>query len=105
LRLGRLLTNLLSNADRYGDSRVRVSVRGCADQAVVEVVDDGPGIPEEMRERVFERFTRLEHSRSRDTGGSGLGLPIARDIARAHGGTLEAADGPGARLILRLPRN
>jgi signal transduction histidine kinase len=105
LRLGRLLTNLLSNADRYGDSRVRVSVRGCADQAVVEVVDDGPGIPVEMRERVFERFTRLEHSRSRDTGGSGLGLPIARDIARAHGGTLEAADGPGARLILRLPRN
>ncbi|MGP3962009.1 sensor histidine kinase [Nonomuraea sp. 3N208] len=104
LRLGRLLTNLLFNADRYGDSRVWISVRGHADQAVVEVVDDGPGIPEEMRERVFERFTRLEHSRSRDTGGSGLGLPIARDIARAHGGTLEVGGGSGGRLILRLPQ-
>ncbi|TMR08302.1 HAMP domain-containing protein [Nonomuraea turkmeniaca] len=105
LRLGRLLTNLLSNADRYGDSRIRVSVTGQADQAVVEVQDDGPGIPEDMRERVFERFTRLDHTRSWDTGGSGLGLPIARDIATAHGGTLEAGDAPGARLILRLPRH
>ncbi|TMR10382.1 HAMP domain-containing protein [Nonomuraea turkmeniaca] len=105
LRLGRLLTNLLSNADRYGESRVWISVRECADQAEVEVLDDGPGIPLEKRERVFERFTRLEHSRSRDTGGSGLGLPIARDIARAHGGTLEVGSGPGGRLILRLPRS
>ncbi|MFI6744363.1 sensor histidine kinase [Nonomuraea sp. NPDC050451] len=105
LRLGRLLTNLLANADRYGNSRIWVCVRGRADRAVVEVLDDGPGIPQEMRERVFERFTRLDHTRSRDTGGSGLGLPIARDIAEAHGGTLEVGDGPGARLILRLPRS
>ncbi|MFG1706784.1 sensor histidine kinase [Nonomuraea sp. M3C6] len=104
LRLARCLGNLLSNADRYGDSCVCVSVRNCGDDAVLEVLDDGPGIPEEMRERVFERFTRLDGARPRDTGGSGLGLPIARDIAKAHGGTLEIGEGPGARLILRLPR-
>ncbi|WP_336211578.1 sensor histidine kinase [Nonomuraea sp. LPB2021202275-12-8] len=105
LQLGRLLTNLLSNADRYGDSRMWISVRRWADRVVLEVLDDGPGIPAEMRERVFERFIRLEHTRSRDIGGSGLGLPIARDIARAHGGTLEVGDGPGARLILRIPQH
>ncbi|QFY11286.1 HAMP domain-containing protein [Nonomuraea phyllanthi] len=105
LRLCRLLTNLLSNADRYGESRVWVRVRGEGDQAVVEVCDDGPGIPEKMRERVFERFIRLDRTRSKDSGGSGLGLPIARDIARAHGGTLEVEDGgPLTRLVLRLPR-
>ncbi|MFI7633672.1 sensor histidine kinase [Nonomuraea sp. NPDC049400] len=106
LRLCRVLTNLLANADRYGDSRVWVSVRGQGDEAVVEVLDDGPGIPVEMRERVFERFTRLDQTRSRDAGGSGLGLPIARDIARAHGGTLEVGDGgPRTRMVLRLPRD
>ncbi|MEU6710460.1 HAMP domain-containing sensor histidine kinase [Nonomuraea sp. NPDC046802] len=105
LRLLRLLTNLLANADRYGESKVRVSVRACDDQAVVEVADDGPGIPEEKREQVFERFTRLDQTRSRDTGGSGLGLPIARDIAKAHRGTLTIGEGSGARLILRLPRS
>ncbi|WP_406674443.1 ATP-binding protein [Nonomuraea sp. N2-4H] len=71
LRLARLLINLLSNADRYGDSKVEVHVRSSGDQAVLEVVDDGPGIPEEMRERVFERFTRLDKTRSRDVGGVG----------------------------------
>ncbi|MEU1877998.1 HAMP domain-containing sensor histidine kinase [Streptosporangium sp. NPDC020072] len=104
LRLARLFTNLLSNADRYGDSMVRVVVRGHGDEAVLEVVDDGPGIPPEMRERVFERFTRLDRTRSRDAGGTGLGLPIARDIARDHGGDLSVGDGPQTRLVLRLPR-
>ena len=104
LRLARLLTNLLSNADRYGDSKVEVHVRSDGDRAVLEVVDDGPGIPEEMRERVFERFTRLDKTRSRDIGGSGLGLPIARDIAREHGGDL-TIEGPQTRLVLRLPRD
>ncbi|GAA4955078.1 signal transduction histidine kinase [Nonomuraea thailandensis] len=104
LRLTRILTNLLSNADRYGDTAVWVSVRGDGDEVVLEVADDGPGIPEEMRERVFERFTRLDRTRSRDTGGSGLGLPIARDIARAHGGDLRIEGGPRTRLVLRLPR-
>ncbi|GAA3627186.1 HAMP domain-containing sensor histidine kinase [Nonomuraea rosea] len=103
LHLVRVLTNLLSNADRYGESTVHVSVRAAGAHAEVQVLDDGPGIPEDMRERVFERFTRLDRARSRDTGGSGLGLPIARDIAVAHGGTLEAGDGPGGRLVLCLP--
>ncbi|WP_063765383.1 sensor histidine kinase [Nonomuraea candida] len=105
LRLARVFTNLLSNADRYGDSMVRVTVTGRAGEAILEVADDGPGIPEEMRERVFERFTRLDRTRSRDAGGSGLGLPIARDIARAHGGDLHVAEGPETRLVLRLPRD
>ncbi|MFC5829258.1 sensor histidine kinase [Nonomuraea insulae] len=105
LRLARVFTNLLSNADRYGDRLIRVSVRRQGNEAVLKVVDDGPGIPEEMRERVFERFTRLDRTRSRDTGGSGLGLPIARDIARAHGGELMIADGPETCLLLRLPRD
>jgi signal transduction histidine kinase len=108
LRLERLLTNLLANADRYGESRVRVTVSRSPDgaHALAEVADDGPGIPAEQRESVFQRFTRLATGRSRDTGGSGLGLPIARDIATAHGGTLTAEDpapGSGARLLLRLP--
>ncbi|MEW5535852.1 ATP-binding protein, partial [Streptomyces virginiae] len=73
--------------------------------AVLEVVDDGPGIPVADRERVFERFTRLDDSRSRDHGGAGLGLAIARDLSSHHGGTLTAQDGAGggARLVLRLP--
>lgn len=103
LRLARLLTNLLSNADRYGDTRVRVSVCRRGEEALLEVSDDGPGIPESMRETVFERFTRLDTTRSRDTGGSGLGLPIARDIARAHGGDLRIGEGPETRLVLCLP--
>ncbi|MFI6292388.1 sensor histidine kinase [Nonomuraea sp. NPDC050790] len=104
LRLDRLLTNLLANADRYGEAHIWVSVSRDGDQAVVEVMDDGPGIPADLREQVFQRFTRLDRGRSRDTGGTGLGLPIARDIAEAHGGTLQAADTPeGAHLILHLP--
>ncbi|MEV0387316.1 HAMP domain-containing sensor histidine kinase [Nonomuraea sp. NPDC050643] len=103
LQLARLFVNLLSNADRYADCAVWVCVRARGEEAVLEVADDGPGIPEERREQVFERFTRLDQTRSRDTGGSGLGLPIARDIARTHGGSLEAGTGPGAHLILRLP--
>ncbi|MFC7583546.1 ATP-binding protein [Nonomuraea antimicrobica] len=66
-------------------------------------MDDGPGIPAELRERVFERFTRLDRTRSRDTGGSGLGLPIARDIARAHGGEIKIVEGPDTRVSLRIP--
>ncbi|GAA4208057.1 HAMP domain-containing sensor histidine kinase [Streptosporangium oxazolinicum] len=106
VQLGRLLTNLLANADRHAVSEVRVQVRGERDEAVLEVTDDGLGIPAGERERVFQRFTRLDSARSRDAGGTGLGLPIARDIAMAHRGRLYAADsttGRGARLVLRLP--
>jgi len=106
IQLGRLLTNLLTNADRHAVKEVRVRVGSRRGEAVVEVIDDGLGIPEQERERVFQRFTRLDSARSRDAGGTGLGLSIARDIAVAHHGRLYAADSPtgrGARLVLRLP--
>ncbi|MEU7451862.1 sensor histidine kinase [Streptosporangium roseum] len=106
LQLSRLLTNLLANADRHAADEVEVYVGSEGDEAVLEVTDDGLGIPPDQRERVFERFTRLDSARGRDAGGTGLGLPIARDIAAAHRGRLYAADntdGRGARLVLRLP--
>ncbi|QXJ21015.1 HAMP domain-containing protein [Actinomadura graeca] len=99
----RLLTNLLDNAERHAASLVRVTAAAEDGEAVVVVADDGAGIPPEDRERVFWRFHRLAEGRRRDRGGTGLGLTISRDIAQSHGGTLVAADGGGARLILRLP--
>ncbi|MDX3753188.1 sensor histidine kinase [Streptomyces sp. AK08-02] len=104
-QLGRLVANLLDNAQRHARSAVTVSVRREGARAVVEVADDGDGVPEADRERVFERFVRLDAARSRDDGGAGLGLAIARDVAVRHGGTLtvgETATG-GALFELRLP--
>ncbi|MFE6912012.1 ATP-binding protein [Streptomyces erythrochromogenes] len=110
LWLGRVVTNLVDNAQRYAVGGVDVTLRttggggAAGPTAVLEVVDDGPGIPADDRERVFERFTRLDDSRSRDHGGAGLGLAIARDLSAHHGGTLTAEDcASGARLVLRLP--
>ncbi|OUD01881.1 sensor histidine kinase [Streptomyces swartbergensis] len=104
-QLGRVLANLLDNAQRHARSAVSVSVRREGDLAVVGVADDGDGVPESDRERIFERFVRLDAARSRDDGGAGLGLAIARDVAVRHGGTLTAAQGPagGALFELRLP--
>ncbi|MFD9823505.1 sensor histidine kinase [Streptomyces violascens] len=106
LWLARLVTNLLDNAQRHAHHRILLALR--VDEthrtAVLEVRDDGPGIPPADRERVFERFTRLDDARSRDQGGSGLGLAIARDIATHLGGSLTIQDsGPGAHLLARLP--
>ncbi|MER5650811.1 HAMP domain-containing sensor histidine kinase [Streptosporangium sp. NPDC002524] len=104
IQLIRVVGNLLSNARRHADSRVEVSVGFEDGKAVVAVVDDGAGIAPADRERVFERFTRLDDGRLRDSGGSGLGLAISRDIAHAHQGTLLIEDSPrGARFVLRLP--
>ncbi|MDV9168987.1 ATP-binding protein [Streptomyces sp. W16] len=105
--LTRLCANLLDNALRHAHGTVTVEVRHTGREVTVEVGDDGPGIPEADRERVFDRFTRLDNARTRTEGGTGLGLAIARDIATAHGGTLTAepprtTDG-GARLLLTLP--
>ncbi|MFC7582855.1 sensor histidine kinase [Nonomuraea antimicrobica] len=104
LQLARLLTNLLDNAERHADRKVIVTVRRQGDDAVLEVVDDGAGVAYDQREFVFQRFARLDASRSRDAGGTGLGLPIAREIATAHLGTLSIEDSDiGARFVLRLP--
>ncbi|WP_327302660.1 ATP-binding protein [Streptomyces sp. NBC_01298] len=108
-QLARVLDNLLDNAQRHAREAVVVTVgagpRGSAAPGgvLLEVRDDGAGVPEADQERIFTRFTRLDASRSRDAGGTGLGLAIARDIAAAHGGTLGAGPGPGGRFALRLP--
>ncbi len=104
IRLARLLTNLLDNAERHAESTIEVTVREQDGLAVLEVLDDGAGIAPEQREKVFQRFVRLEASRSRDAGGSGLGLPIAREIAHAHNGSLTIEDSDrGARFVLQMP--
>jgi signal transduction histidine kinase len=105
VQLGRVLGNLLDNALRYGGGTITVTVAATPTGAAIEVSDDGPGIAPADRERVFERFTRLDDARARDVGGVGLGLAIARDIVTAHGGTIEIADAPaGTRVVVRLPR-
>ncbi|MEU0288185.1 HAMP domain-containing sensor histidine kinase [Streptomyces sp. NPDC006147] len=100
----RLLRNLLDNAVRHAGNRIEVTVRGEGDRAVLTVRDDGPGVPPEDAERIFERFVRLDDARSRDQGGAGLGLAIARDLAQRHGGTLTLApETPGSCFELNLP--
>ena len=100
----RCLTNLIANAQRHGE---HIAVRAGRRKNLVEVTvdDDGPGIPPEHYEDVFKPFFRLDQSRNPATGGVGLGLPIARDVARSHGGdvTLEKAPGGGLRARIWLP--
>ena len=102
--LERLLANLVSNAQRAG-ATVRTTSSAQDGWAVLDVDDDGPGIPVHDRERVFERWVRLDVARTHDDGGSGLGLALARETARRLGGDLEVRDSDlgGARLRLRLP--
>ncbi|MEU8382724.1 ATP-binding protein [Streptosporangium sp. NPDC048865] len=104
-QVGRAVTNLLDNAERHAREAVVVEVRASGDSAEVVVDDDGEGIAEADRARIFERFARLDSARSRDRGGAGLGLAIARSVAHAHGGTLQVGTSPsgGARFVLRLP--
>jgi signal transduction histidine kinase len=104
-RLERVLRNLVDNAERHARSRVTITLTAADGHGVLAVRDDGPGIPADHRERVFDRFVRLDDDRAReDDGGSGLGLAIAAEIARTHGGTLRVAESPsGACLELRLP--
>lgn len=100
----RAVRNLVENAVRYGQ-RARVSLRCQQERICISVEDDGPGIPEEEHERVFNPFVRLETSRNRSTGGAGLGLSIARTIARSHGGdiSLENHASSGLRAQMVLP--
>ena len=103
-QLTRLVRNLVDNAARHARQRIGVAVRQVDENVELVVDDDGPGIPPADRERVFERFTRLDEARNRDEGGTGLGLAIARAVAVTHGGTIMVADSnSGARVVTRIP--
>jgi len=93
--LSRMFRNLLDNAIRYARHRVLITAAARPEGIVVEIADDGPGIPEEERERVFGRFVRLDASREQASGSAGLGLAIAREIATAHGATIVLTEAPG----------
>ncbi|HVQ94026.1 MAG TPA: ATP-binding protein [Mycobacteriales bacterium] len=102
--LGRVLANLVDNAVRHAGSSVHVAVSRVDGRVWMVVSDDGPGIPAADRDRVFDRFTRLDQARDRGSGGAGLGLAIVREVVRAHGGTVTLADaGPGLAALVDLP--
>jgi signal transduction histidine kinase len=113
--LRRVIVNLVDNATRYAATAVTVSVAQSVTQSAppdatrsasveLRVADDGPGIPAAERGRVFDRFYRTEGSRSRELGGTGLGLPIVLDLVHAHGGTVHLEDNePGLRAVVTLP--
>ena len=105
--LTRLFRNVIDNAVRYAASTVQVTAVAVPQHIVITITDDGPGIPEADRDRVFDRFVRLDSSRERGSGTTGLGLAIAREIATAHQGTITATDNPGggARFVISLPRS
>ncbi|MFJ3809280.1 ATP-binding protein [Streptomyces sp. NPDC090073] len=105
-QLSRVLGNLLDNAQRHASTGITVTVDAVDDAVVLTVADDGDGVAPADRTRVFERFVRLDEGRSRDEGGAGLGLAIARDVVRRHDGTLSLTDSPagGAALRISLPR-
>ena len=103
--LRRVVRNLGENAARHASSRVDIALTDLGHDVVLTVDDDGPGIPESERERVLQRFVRLDEARSRDDGGSGLGLSIVDEVVRAHGGSMSITRSPlgGARIQVTLP--
>jgi signal transduction histidine kinase len=103
--LGQVVRNLVDNAAQHASARVALTLRVEADAALLTVEDDGHGVPAAERERVFERFVRLDESRARASGGTGLGLAIVRETVQAHGGTVRVGEGAlgGARFEVRLP--
>lgn len=100
----RAITNLVSNAGRYAN-RVVLRASTARNWVIIEVEDNGPGIPEKERENVFRPFYRIDHARNQDSGNTGLGLAITRDIARSHGGdvTLGTSSLGGLRAVMRIP--
>jgi signal transduction histidine kinase len=103
-QLRRLVRNLVDNAERHAERVVSLGVYRTNGSVELVVADDGPGIAPEDRDRVFDRFTRLEESRDRPTGGTGLGLAIVGEIVALHGGTVRVADSAvGACFVVRLP--
>jgi signal transduction histidine kinase len=106
IQLARAVRNLIDNAARHAATKVILELGEAGPSVLLAISDDGPGIPQEDLERVFERFARADEGRSRVEGGSGLGLAIVRDVIERHGGTV-AVDREyraGARLVVRLPR-
>lgn len=105
MALRRAFANLIDNAIKYG-GEARVALVATNGEATIRIDDHGPGIPEDERERVFAPFYRMERSRSRETGGAGLGLAVARTIVRAHGGDIALSDLPegGLRGAITLPK-
>ena len=103
--LEHVVTNLLDNAGRYAETSIDVSLHANSRNAILTVDDDGPGIPEHLRDGVLERFVRVDESRERGTGGAGLGLAIVSEIVRVHEGEIEITDSPsgGARVRVLLP--
>jgi len=103
--LRRLMRNLVDNAVRHADERVVVTLADDNDSVTLSISDDGPGVPPDDRDRIFERFTRLDEARARDDGGSGLGLSIVHQIATAHGGSVQVGESDlgGAEFVVRLP--
>lgn len=103
-QLGRLINNLLDNAERHANQKVCIELRECGNHTELVVADDGPGIPREHRQLVFERFTRLDQPRRRHVGGAGLGLAIVKAIADTHHATVAIADThDGTRIVVTLP--
>jgi signal transduction histidine kinase len=104
-QLSRAVGNLADNAARHAAGTVTFTLHERDGRAVLAVADDGEGIPPTDRERVFERFARIDDARAPGTGGAGLGLAIARDVVGRHGGTIavDPAHAPGARFVVTLP--
>jgi signal transduction histidine kinase len=100
-----VVRNLLDNAARHAAGRISVAVNDVGPWVVLAVCDDGAGVPVEQRGRIFQRFARLEEGRSRDEGGTGLGLALSKRIVEHHGGSIRVEDGPlgGARFVVELP--
>jgi signal transduction histidine kinase len=100
----RAFTNLIDNAVKYGGTTIVTLYKG-HDTVRVEIDDAGPGIPDDLHEKVFTPFFRAEQSRNRTTGGTGLGMTVARSVVRAHGGDIELSRSPmnGLRVTVRIP--
>lgn len=104
--MARALNNVLRNCLRYATSRIAIAAQLGPEEAEIRICDDGPGIPEDMREKIFEPFSRLDTSRDKQSGGYGLGLAIANRILQRHGGSIRVrnSEPSGACFILRWPR-
>ena len=106
-QLARAIANVVRNAETHAATTVTVALHEDATHTVLTVTDDGPGIPPDKRQAVFERFTRLDHSRTRETGGAGLGLAIVHDIVTRHRGTINITEAQpaGARITMSFPHS